>query len=174
MILTWAKPSSSSILIYKIHRQRRSPLIRRVSYYVRLAVSYLPVPLVWRFMQLSFASSQNSLASTMRARNYDDLVLLHLIEKVFDVNKGNSIPPHTIPNLTLPLHTYLSSTPRAPFTSLSAWPASTAIAWITRCDSYPTLTRFLSLACKRSSHYRRGPPILAPGGGPEVVTSVYP
>lgn len=43
---------------------------------LHLAVGYLPIPIVRRFMPLSFASSQNSLLSTTRALNYDAIILL--------------------------------------------------------------------------------------------------
>ena len=124
-------------------------------------------------MPLSFASSQNSLLSTTRARNYPSFILF---ERFFGVNKDISIQPRTIPTLTLPLHTCTSSTTRAHLTSLNALAASSPVAWITRSDSFSTRMRFLTLACKSSSHYRRGPPILAPPppGGLGVVTPVYP
>ena len=81
-----------------------------------------------------------------------------------------------IPTLTLPLHTCTSSTTSAHLTRLNALAALSPVAWITWSDSYSTRMRFLTLACKSSSHYRRGPPILAPPppGGLGVATPVYP
>ena len=40
-----------------------------------LAPGYPPIPIVRRFKPLSYGSSQNSLLSTTRARNYDDIIL---------------------------------------------------------------------------------------------------
>lgn len=99
---------------------------------LRLAMGYLPIPIVRRFMPLSFASSQNSLLSTTRARTYDDIILLSSYLTDFSdflgVNKDISVQPRTIPTLTLPLHTCTSSTTLTHLRSLNALAASSPVA----------------------------------------------
>lgn len=128
----------SSIMLTSIDEfnQRASAIepIRLVeaSSTLHLAVGYLPIPIVRRFMPLSFASSQNSLLSTTRARNYDDIILLSSyltdFSDFFGVNKDISIQPRTISTLTLPLHTCTSSTTRTHLRSLNALAPSSPVA----------------------------------------------
>ena len=105
MLLTWAKTSSRSIWIFEIHHQRRSPLTRRVSHYGRLAVGYHPVPVVWRFVPIELGVESKKPPT----HNASTTTLLSFFiirfKRVFGVNNGNSIPPHTIPTPALPLHT---------------------------------------------------------------------
>ncbi len=63
---------------------------------------YLPVSLVWRFMPLSFASSQNSLSSTTPARNYDGPFFIPLKDfsasiKVIRYRPARSLKSHLTP-----------------------------------------------------------------------------
>ena len=71
---------------------------------LRLAVGYLPILIVRRFMPLSFAPSQNSLISTTRARNYNDIILLssHLNDFLASTKISQYSPHDPYSHLTPP------------------------------------------------------------------------